>query len=366
MRILCISSSSNRSGGVRQACYQADELAARGHEVTLWLPHDSEFLTLPPSEQSPLWRALPHKSRDWAAALEPLLPPASSAGSAPMPTVIHAFHNKAVKWLAWHGLFWMRRGVVAVAHRGVIFRPGNPLPYLSPAMRAFLPNSKACARALRFHCPPCKIQVIPNGVPDSRVTPSRPAAAVRAELGLAADALVFVSVGNDNPVKGSEILLRAFAQARAAAPTDFAGARLLMVGSTAARWQSVCDSLGLADQVMLLGPREQVADYLQLADAFIFPSWHMDSAPNTLLEALRLGLPVVASAVGGVPEIMDGNGLSVPPQDVQALAQALCGMAQDPARRTLWAQRSRELGAGYSIQARCDALEAVYRCLLGI
>ena len=86
----------------------------------------------------------------------------------------------------------------------------------------------------------------------------------------------------------------------------------------------LCDTLGI-EKVRLIGQTERVSDYLQIADAFVFPSKNMDSAPNTLLEAIRMGLPVVAATVGGVPEIAQNNGLLVPPDDTEALTRAFTG-----------------------------------------
>lgn len=113
-----------------QAVYQSQGLADRGHDVTLCLPYDSSLWELPEAAANPLWHRLPPSVAEHRAAVENLLPADFAT-----PTVIHAFHNRAVKRVAWWGLFWRRRNLVCVAHRGVIFRPGNPLPYWSPAMK---------------------------------------------------------------------------------------------------------------------------------------------------------------------------------------------------------------------------------------
>ena len=149
MRVIIVTWSNNRSGGTRQAVYQARGLSERGHDVTLCLPHDSSLWELPGMRDNPLWRALPAEESRQRAFIEGLFPSDPAT-----PTIVHAFHNKAVKRMAWWGLFWRHRALACVAHRGVIFRPGNPLPYLSPAMKAFIPNSEACARAIAWcSCP---------------------------------------------------------------------------------------------------------------------------------------------------------------------------------------------------------------------
>lgn len=354
MRIIILTSSHNRSGGTRQAMYQAAGLAERGHEVVFCLPHDSLLWELAPPQMPDnlRWVGLPPEVSRWRAKVENLLP------TSDVPAIIHAFHNRAVKHLAWWGLFWRRRRLACVAHRGVIFRPGNPLPYLSPAMKAFIVNSCACAGMLRWHCPSRKIHVVPNGIPDSRITPSIPASRILTELDIPRDVLIFGYVGNNNPAKGMDTLLAAFAKA------ELRQVHLLVLGASPERWQPVCEKAGIADRVHLLGRTEQVSDYLQICDAFVFPSRDMDSAPNTLLEAIRMGLPIVAARVGGVSEIAMDNGVLVPPADVGALAEALKIMADNPEKRAIWAENSRLRGAAFSVAARCAALEHIYLSLL--
>lgn len=351
MRVIIITSSSNRSGGTRQAVYQAQGLSERGHDVALCLPHDSTLWELPNATSNPLWNMLPEDPAQHRTYVESLFP------SPDTPTIVHAFHNKAVKRVAWWGLFWRNRKLACVAHRGVIYRPGNPLPYLSPSMKAFLPNSEACARAITWCCPKHKIHVIPNGIPDDRVIPTRPASAVKQELDIPEQALIFTYVGNNNPAKGIEPLLKAFSSA-------CLDAYLVMVGANPDLWLPLCDTLGIREKVRLIGQTERVSDYLQIADAFVFPSKNMDSAPNTLLEAIRMGLPVVAATVGGVPEIAQNNGLLVPPDDTEALTRALQEMASDPERRKLWGANSARRGQSYSVEARCVELEKIYHSVL--
>ena len=99
MRVIIITSSSNRSGGTRQAVYQAQGLSERGHDVALCLPHDSTLWELPNAASNPLWNMLPEEPAQHRAYVESLFP------SPDTPTIVHAFHNKAVKRVAWWGLF---------------------------------------------------------------------------------------------------------------------------------------------------------------------------------------------------------------------------------------------------------------------
>lgn len=357
LRIIILTSSTNRSGGTRQAFYQARELATRGHHVSLCLPEDSQMHGMGYDD---LIVTVPADSRHWKAHLEPLF---ATDG----PTIVHAFHNKAVKFVAWHGIFWRRHGVVCCAHRGVMYRPGNPLPYLSPGMGAFIANSQACSRVLRLYTPASKLFVAYNGVEDARVIPETSADTIREQVGLpprnedtsrsSATPLVFGFIGHNSPVKGADILIDAFARA------DVGDAHLLMVGVSRDMWHPRCEALGIADRVHLVPPTESVSDMLQVMDVFVLPS-RTESLPNTMLEAIRMGLPVIGSNVGGVPELVRGNGLLFPAGDVDALAAALGRMASDHAAREAWAAASRAEASRYTIQARADALEDIYAQLL--
>ncbi len=349
MRVIIITSSTTRSGGTRQALYQAKGLAMRGHDVSLCLPADSEFWENPDAIK-PYWVRLPEKASALRGAVEALLPKDFAT-----PTIVHAFHNKAVKRLAWWGLGWRKRNIACVAHRGVIFRPGSPLPFWSPAMRGFLANSVACAKALRFHCPPSKIHVLSNAIPADRIMPTRSANLVREELGLQQQKeCVFGFVGNGNPLKGAEILFRSFA--KLAAPT----ARLVTVGLMPEQWEPLCKELGIIDKVVMVKHTDQVCDYLQCMDVFVFPSYGMDSAPNTVLEAICMGLPIIGTDIGGVPDMIKGNGLLVPTRDTTALSRAMQVMLDDPVQRNNWSAVSKKLGEQYSVTSRCERLERLY------
>lgn len=352
MRIVTLTSSQGRSGGVRQAEYQTACLRAMGHDAVLCFPFSSALWTETGKES--WWVRLPEREADWRGVLEDLF------GDGP--AVLHAFHNRAVKLAAWWGLGWRRRGVACVAHRGIITRPKNPLPYWSPAIRRFIVNSRACRRSLGWYCPSGRISVVPNGVPDARITPLRPADEIRADLRLPGG-LVWGYIGNPNPLKGTDILIRAFALAGRMCP-EMASSTLIMVGGDVEKWLPPAQAEGVEDRVRILPQYAHVSDILQVCDAFVFPSRGMDSAPNVLLEAVRMGLPVVCSDVGGVPDILDGNGLMVPRGKVEPLAEAMAEMARDRDRRREWGARSLVVGARFSVESRCRALLDIYREVL--
>jgi glycosyltransferase involved in cell wall biosynthesis len=349
MKIFFVTSSNIKSGGARQAHFLARGLAERGHELTFFVPHDAQLPAVDPDFN---WVRLPERRGDWGRFIEARLPQGE-------PCVVHAYHNKAVKLAAWWGLFWRRRGVVMVGHRGVIYRPNNPLPYWSWGLDAFVVNSEACGRVLRRKGVGARrLFVVYNGIPAERVAPRRTPAEVRAELGIGANELILGTVTDDSPNKGMDLLIRSFA--RAGLPE---GVRLLAVGVHPEVWPPVAAECGVAGRFSSVGRTECVADYLQLFDAFVLAS-RSESMPNTVLEALTFGLPVVATRVGGVPELVAGNGILVPPDDEAALADALAGMIGDTDRREGWRAASLALADRFSMDRKVRAVEEVYTTLL--
>lgn len=357
MRVIYLTSSESLSGGSRQALYLAQGLAERGHEAFLLTPEVSA-LSGQEAGGDTAFRAvaLPAKRGHWRAAVETLLPAHDE------PFVLHAFHNKACKLASWWGLRWRlaKRRAVVVLNRGVCYRPGNPLPWWSPGVDAVSVNSRACADVLAgIGAPRAKLRVIYNGVPEDRVRAGRDPLAVRAELGIAPDALVLGSITGDKPVKGVEQLVRAAALAKAKGLS----ARLVLVGANPGKWEPLARELDVADLFVFIARTPHVADYLGIFDAFIISSLS-ESLPNTLLEACLAGLPVLSTAVGGIPELVEGRGILVPPGNPPALAEGLLRLERDREARARFAAASRELSATFTIERKVDEVEALYRELL--
>lgn len=350
MKVIYMTSSSSLSGGTRQAMYQARGMMERGHDVTFFVPHNAEITGLDDGIQ---WIHLPEKRSEWKAEVQNALPEPGT------PSIVHAFHNKANKKLAWWGLGLRKRGAVCLGYRGVIYRPSNPLPYWSPGIDCFTANSHACGKVLRsVGLPEKRLEVVYNGIPTSRITPAVSRKAMRSELGVSKTDLVFGTVAGDKPVKGVEWLLKGFAKA----VQSGLDAKLVLVGARPKRWDSLAAELGITDRIFLRGRVENVADHLQAFDVFLLPSLS-ESMPNVLLEAFFFGLPAIASDIGGVPELVDGNGLLVPPKDPDAIARAM-GKALDPDLRRIWSKASFAAAPQFTIDAKIRRSVEVYNLLL--
>lgn len=178
---------------------------------------------------------------------------------------------------------------------------------------------------------PRKVEVIHNAVDWAQVEPSSARSTVRAALGLPADALVAGIVARLAEQKGHDVLLDAVAGEPA-----LASLHLLVVGDGERRAaiERRAAALGLGARTRFAGARRDLGDLLHAMDLFVLPS-RWEGLPLALVLAMGAGLPVVASRVGGIPEVVrDGEtGLLVPPGDAAALGAALARVAGDPALR---------------------------------
>lgn len=193
-------------------------------------------------------------------------------------------------------------------------------------------------------------RVLPNGiVPDPFQNPSPDARArLRSEWRIADDQILFACVGRLVEVKNHRDLLHAFAGAGDAGPRM----RLALFGQgpLEGEMRKLARELDLDDRVRFLGFREDVGECLNACDAFVLAS-RTEGMPLSVLEALASGLPIVATSVGGVPEVLGepAAGILVPPGDVDALGAALGRVAASETLRSRLSERARERAKTFTI-----------------
>ena len=195
-----------------------------------------------------------------------------------------------------------------------------------------------------------RVKVVPNGVPGnaatSRQARQRDATCIR--IG---------TVGRLSYEKGTEMLIEAFGLVREHLPKS----KLVLVGDgpERSRLEQMTLDRGLTDCVDFLGTRNDVPALLTSFDIFVLPS-RSEGLPMALLEAMATGLPIVATAVGGVPEaIRDGkSGLLIPPEQPQAIADALIRFASDEAlRNSIGSAARQDFEQRYELSRMVNAYE---------
>jgi glycosyltransferase involved in cell wall biosynthesis len=155
---------------------------------------------------------------------------------------------------------------------------------------------------------------------------------------------VLVEIGRLCDVKGQRELIAALALLeRDDVTVLLAGEDIEANGAYRLRLEREARKLGVDDRVRFLGRRDDVPSLLASADALVLPSW-IEGLPLVVLEAMAAGVPVVASAVGGTPEVVvDGEtGSLVPPRDVPALARAIDALLADPEQARRFGEAGRQ------------------------
>lgn len=203
-----------------------------------------------------------------------------------------------------------------------------------------------------------RMEVLIHGIDRSAIVAQRDRAGVRSELGLAANAFVVGTVANLRAQKDYPNLLAAAAHLRdRGVPVQF-----LTVGQGPLADETAAEHerLGLQSVVKLLGERSDAVRVMSACDAFVLAS-NNEGLPVAMMEALALGLPIVATAVGGVPEIVnDSNGVLVPPRDPMALADAIAALAEDPDRRNGLAHGAEASAERFDVRRTVTRLEQLY------
>jgi len=193
--------------------------------------------------------------------------------------------------------------------------------------------------------PPRKIEVIPNGV----VVPDMVAAPPNGErIGIAC-------IANLHPYKGHTVLLDAFALSERRLGPGRLHLELVGSGVEHARLVEQAERLGVTDRVAFLGTVDDVEETIRASAFTVLPSIS-EGLPLSVMESMALARPVVATAVGGTPELLgDGGGIMVPPGDAPALADAIHELATDADLRASLGARARAIAqARFSIDVVAD------------
>jgi glycosyltransferase involved in cell wall biosynthesis len=205
-----------------------------------------------------------------------------------------------------------------------------------------------------------RIESVPTGIDAGRFRPGD-RAAMRAKLGLPADATLLGIVATLRSWKGHEYLLKAM-------PSLPKKLHLVVVGDGPMRdvLKNKAEELDLRVRmrVRMVGNQRDVLPWLQALDLFALPSYANEGVPQALVQAMLCGLPCVTTHVGSIGELArdEVTALVVPPRDAAALAAAISRLAEDPAlRNELGAAARRHCVENYSYERMLSRMEAIYR-----
>lgn len=214
---------------------------------------------------------------------------------------------------------------------------------------------------LRRRFPRAAVHVVPNGLDESTVQPTRDRSSIRREWGVADDVPVIGFVGRLAPIKGADL----FCQTAIRLGREFPSLHAVLVGEGDQREELEArvreERFG---RLHFLGQRNDIGDVLRAIDVLVMPSRH-EGLPMVLLEAMAAGRPVVATTVGGIPEVVENgwSALLVPPESVEALTQATRTALTDPQLMEALVKTAQHVVARYTAQRMAAQMVAVYRTL---
>lgn len=211
---------------------------------------------------------------------------------------------------------------------------------------------------------PSKVVVLPNGIDVERFNPKGNFADIRKEFSIKQGAIVVGFIGRIVPAKGLQYLIDSIPYVN----EEFKNIKLLIIGegSIVARLHEQAKEKKVYDSIIFTGRRRDIPDILSCIDVFVMPSI-AEGLPNALLEAMAMGKPIVATEVGGIPEVMKNgvNGLLVPPRDPSALATAMKGLIGNDRLAAQMGDAARDLVLDkFSMRAIAQKWQTLYLSIL--
>ena len=224
----------------------------------------------------------------------------------------------------------------------------------------------ACSRSVvdftvrQEKIPERKFHLIYNAVDSARFDIPESKDEIRRRYGLSGKDFVVGTVGSLIPKKGHRFLIEACSDLVKSIPDI----KLLIIGEGESReaLERLVRSVGISQRVRFLGPRKEVPEIVKMMDLFVLPSLQ-EGFPRTLLEAMYMGLPVCASNISGIPEIIRNgqNGLMFEPADPSGISRQIFSLCSDAGfRKNLGSNARKTVEAGYLPEDYLRNLEGLY------
>jgi glycosyltransferase involved in cell wall biosynthesis len=270
-----------------------------------------------------------------------------AARLARVPAVIHQPHGHV-----FYGYWSRRRTALFVALERLAARWTDTLVALTPR-EVEEHVERGIGRAAQW-------QVVPSGVPTAALRAAMPSrAAARARLGLPPGAFVVAGVGRLVPIKGFDLLVEALPEIAARVPST----RVVLIGDGEERTalEARAAALGVGARLHVTGAVSDVTGLIAAADVLAAPSRN-EGMGRVLVEAMAIGLPVVATTVGGIPDVVvDGEcGRLVAPDDAAALAEVLAELGADAALRAKLGAGAMPRADAFSTDVAAAAMGSIY------
>jgi sugar transferase (PEP-CTERM/EpsH1 system associated) len=210
---------------------------------------------------------------------------------------------------------------------------------------------------------PAKIRTIINGVDTDKFAPGSDSSEMKTGL-FETDDLIIGSVGRLDPIKNYNILIQAFLKLN----SEYKKIRLLIVGNGTEfdNLKKIAAQSGVSDKILFLGERRDTPDIYRIIDIFVLPSKN-EGISNTILEAMSTSIPVIASNVGGNPELVKDHfsGLLIQPDSVDALEKALKFYINSPLERKQHGENGRKrVLEFFSLDQMVRSYENLYKSIM--
>ena len=338
-------------------------LRRRGHAAGLLVPPGSSLGVRAERADIPVaWIPMPYALNPWAVAR--IARRLREEGTQTLVT-----HSSVDAWTGGVAARLVRVPVVRMRHLSVPIRSN---PFSRVVYTALCDKIVTTGEAIRtllveqLRISPAKVVSVPTGVdPEefhpSRVDPTR----IRTELGLGRETPLLGMIAVLRSWKGHLVFLQALRHIRHSHPD----VQAILVGEGPFRSviQEAIRGHGLETSVRLAGHREDIAEILSGLDVVVSASTAAEGIPQALLQALAMGRPVVATDVGGIPEIIrhGETGWLVPPGEAEALGHAIVqALAERPAALRMGEQGRKIVETDYSLQRMGERMEDLYRGLV--
>jgi glycosyltransferase involved in cell wall biosynthesis len=361
-RILHTEWSSGWGGQEIRIVAESVALRARGHTIAIACQPDSEILRRADAEELPVVPVRFRKGLDLAGIAQCLRAIRTHGIE-----LVHTHSSPD----AWTGGIAARLAGLPVVRSRHLSTPVKPSWTTRFVYGRLADRVIASGQAIKDHLvsagglDPQRIVSIPAGVDVHRFAPRADGPAVRRELGLAETDFVIGIVAVLRSWKGHAHLIEAVHRLCA----ENVPAKLLIVGAGPQEeaLKRKVQQLGMDSRVLMLGHRDDVPRLIGAMDCVALPATKNEATSQALPQALAMKVPVIASSVGGLPEVVihQQTGLLIPPGDADALCGALRWMHQHPAEAKQMAERGHaHVHANFTFETMIDRTEAVYRELL--